>query len=79
MIMEPNQVKDIIEALIFISDNPVSLPQLKEVPGQRGAGSRYRTAYKGYRRRIQPQESPVELRLLQAGGSWPQKKNIHPG
>ncbi|MCB4790565.1 MAG: SMC-Scp complex subunit ScpB [Elusimicrobia bacterium] len=76
--MEPNQVRDIIEALIFISDNPVSLSQLKEVLGKEAQGHDLEQLVRDIGESYNQRKSPVELRFIAGGWQLATKKEYSP-
>jgi segregation and condensation protein B len=77
--MEAKQVKDIIEVLIFISDNPVSLSQLREALGKEAAeGHDLEQLIRDIGEEYVQRKSPVELRFIAGGWQLATKKEYSP-
>ena len=72
--MEAKQVRDIIEVLIFISDNPVSISQLREALGKEAEGHDLEQLIRDIGEEYVQRKSPVELRFIAGGWQLATKK-----
>lgn len=76
--MEQNQVKQIIEALLFITDSPLSENMITDVLGETGVGHNVEQLIKDIGREYDERNSPMELRYIAGGYQLATRKDFAP-
>lgn len=76
--MEQNQVRQIIEALLFITDTPLSLDMMNDVLGETGVGHNIGQLVKEIGQEYSDRNSPMELRFVAGGYQLSTKKDFAP-
>lgn len=76
--METNQVKQIIEALLFITDTPLSVEMIGDILGETGVGHNIEDLVKELGKDYEGRQSPMELRYVAGGYQLATKKEYAP-
>jgi len=76
--MEKNQVKQIIEALIFITDTPLSVQTISDILGETGLGHNVETLVQDIGKEYEERRSPMELKFIANGYQLATRKEFAP-
>ncbi|MFH1368830.1 MAG: SMC-Scp complex subunit ScpB [Elusimicrobiota bacterium] len=76
--MEQNQVKQIIEALLFITDTPLSVEMISDVLGETGVGHNIEQMVQDIGKEYDERQSPMELRFIAGGYQFSTRKDFAP-
>ena len=76
--MENQEIKKIIEALLFTSDQPISLATFKTVLGEQGKDSDIKALIGEIEQEYTAQNSPFEVRFIAGGWQFSTKKEFGP-
>jgi segregation and condensation protein B len=76
--MEEQEIKRIIEALLFITDQPVPVPVIKDILGETAEGRDIEKLIKDIGDEYVSKNSPIELRFVADGWQFATKKEFSP-
>jgi segregation and condensation protein B len=76
--METNQVKQIIEALLFITDTPLSVESVSDILGETGVGHNVEQLLQELGKEYDGRQSPMELRFVAGGYQFATRKEFAP-
>ncbi|HBU70009.1 MAG TPA: SMC-Scp complex subunit ScpB [Elusimicrobia bacterium] len=76
--MESNQVKQIVESLLFMSDRALSIKNIKSILGDVSEGHDIEQLIKEIAEDYKQRNSPIELRFVAEGWQFSSKKEFSP-